>query len=343
MVFLGLAMPVAAHLWPVAMLWVMPLLWLAVIGLDAACGTADGVAAAATTAAVSGVDVPRLYIPLQLATIVWGAHAAGAARPVVLLSLILSSGLASGIFGMLCAHEMIHRRHRGDRALGLAMLVAVSYPHFAIAHIRGHHRRGGSLADPATARRGESAYRFICRSVVGQIAESWSFERRRTTHRLPLYAAIVCALYLSLALSLGRGAVWFEAGQSAVAIVILELFNYVAHYGLLRGRRGDGRLEQFGPHHAWNAPQRLNNHLLLDGGHHSAHHLAPSRPHHRLGPWRGAPRLPLGYAGCILLALMPPLWRRVIEPRFAAAAGGSGSCAGGLAQSGRTAYVAADK
>src|SRR6202012_502844 len=120
-------------------------------------------------------------IPLQIAVTISGAVIAARADSgfVAIVGLALAVGTVAGIFGMLAAHEMIHSRHSLERALGLAMLASTSYMHFRLSHIRTHHRLAGTLADPATARRGESAYRFVIRSVIGQFRAAYDGERGR--------------------------------------------------------------------------------------------------------------------------------------------------------------------
>jgi alkane 1-monooxygenase len=302
----------------------LPLLIAAFVGFDALLGiAADG---GEPAAALLHRLLPRLYIPCQLATTLWGVvTAAHLATPSHLLGLALAVGAAAGIFGMLAAHEMIHARHPAERALGLAMLASVGYMHFRISHLHGHHRHAATRADPATARAGESVYRFLGRSVAGQWHGAWRFERRRIAGRHPLanrlvwYLAIEAALILAAALALGERALIFLAVQAVIAIAILEIFNYIAHYGLRRGLLpGRGR-EPLGPQHSWNAGQRFNNWALFNGGHHSDHHRAPGRAYFRLRATPEAPQLPFGYGGTILLALVPPLWRRIMAPRLAAA------------------------
>jgi alkane 1-monooxygenase len=102
----------------------------------------------------------------------------------------------------------------------------------------------------------------------------------------------------------------FFALQSAVAIMALELFNYVAHYGLVRGAG-----EPFTDRHSWNASHAVGNALLFNMGRHSDHHRRAAAPYQTLQPVADAPELPAGYAGSMLLALIPPLWRRVMDRR----------------------------
>ena len=189
--------------------------------------------------------LPWLYIPLQIAVTLFGAIGAARANTGIatLLSLALAIGTVAGIFGMLAAHEMIYSPRPLERALGLAMLASTTYMHFRLSHIRTHHRLAGTMADPATARHGESAYRFVLRSVIGQFRAAYDGERGRsfTANRVYRYAAISAALYLAIAIALGLKAVIFFALQSIVAIFILEIFNYVVHYGLQRRILPNGR------------------------------------------------------------------------------------------------------
>jgi alkane 1-monooxygenase len=270
--------------------------------------------------------LPWLYIPLQIATTGWAAVAIS--RPGVTLlesvGLTLSVGLTAGIFGMLAAHEMVHSSRPAERALGLTMLASVCYMQFRIAHIYGHHIHAATREDSATARRGESAYRFVLRSVRGQLREAWNFEaarlRRRglnafgPSNRILQYFVVEGILVLGVA-CLGMRALIFFAAQSILAIVLLELFNYIAHYGLVRRALPSGGWERLGPRHSWNSSRRMNNWSLFNMGRHSDHHRFTARHYQCLEPMPDAPELPTGYAGAILLALAPPLWLRIMDPK----------------------------
>jgi alkane 1-monooxygenase len=330
-------MPLSAVV-PLLLLSVVPLAyaagtaasWLSVLVLFAGFAALESVLgadddAAPSTDAMLAHRVPVwAYIVAQLGVILWGIATAGhIAIAGRLLGLAVSTGAAAGVFGMLAAHEMIHSRRRGERALGLIMLAAVSYPHFRISHLHGHHRRAATRDDPATARQGESAYRFVLRSVAGQLVEAWRHEQRRSRHKAWRLAgnrvlrslALALALYLAVALVAGWRGVAFELVQSMTAIVILELFNYVAHYGLVRRRRADGRLEPLGAAHSWNVARRIDNALLFNGGRHTHHHRKPALEWQHLRLAAETPLLPFGLAGSILVALIPPLWRRIMDPR----------------------------
>jgi len=269
---------------------------------------------------------PRIYIPLQLAANAFAALLV--ARPatswIEVAGLVLSAGATTGVFGFLAAHAMIHSPNPRERAGGLALLASVFYMHFRIAHIYGHHRRAATDEDPATARLGEALYAFIVRTTVGQLAEAWAFEaqRRRRTDRPVLGAGNrmirylgIEALFVAAVALMSLRALVFLLIVSAIAIVLLESFNYVAHYGLTRRILPDGRHERLGPHHSWNSARRMNNAALFNMGRHSHHHRAMTCSYEALQPVSGEALLPAGYAAALLTAAIPPLWRRIMDPR----------------------------
>jgi alkane 1-monooxygenase len=259
-----------------------------------------------------------LYIPLQIAATAWASFQAAHADAHAVLALAMSIGACSGAFGILAAHETIHSGARWPQLLGSLMLASISYPASRVAHLHAHHRLAATAGDPSTARLGESFFAFLPRTIAAQAAFAWRFERQRLPdcrsailrNRLLQDAAITAALYAILIASFGIPAAVFMILQSAVAILVLELFNYVAHYGLSR-RSGEPLTDR----HSWNS-SGLENLLLFNMGRHSSHHRSASAAYDRLRPVRGAPELPGGYAGAILLALVPPLWRSIMHPRL---------------------------
>jgi alkane 1-monooxygenase len=258
--------------------------------------------------------LPPVYVVAQLAVTFWVTlRVASSSSLLEAAGLALSVGVTSGVFGFVAAHELIHSRDRRERALGLTFLASVFYMHFRIAHLYGHHRRAATLGDPASARLGEGLYAFLLRSIVGQIREAWSFEKRRRRNRMIAYLIIEGALLLTLALISWRAPL-FVAAVAIIAVTLLEAFNYVAHYGLSR-REG----ERLGPNHSWNSERRMNNASLFNMGRHSDHHRRPSGSYDGLEPVRHSAALPSGYAAALLTALVPPLWRRIMDPRARAA------------------------
>jgi len=262
-----------------------------------------------------------IYVPLQFISIVWAINEISQTSAVGVASLLLSVGITTGVFGMLAAHELVHSRSRGERMLGAVMLSGMAYRHFRIAHVHIHHRYAATVRDSATARLGEGFYAFLIRTVSGQFVESWQFERARLNTGRVLSNRAVMDVTVTIAVCAAIFAVWhwqglaFFLAQSFVAITVLELFNYIAHYGLTRSVDFSGKLEPLADHHSWNSSNVLVNLLIFNMGRHSYHHRKPSASYQGLQFVRTAPELPAGYAGSILLALVPPLWRRVMDKR----------------------------
>jgi alkane 1-monooxygenase len=297
---------------------------LCLTSLDAALGADQ--APAQTEGEAAGRWLPRIYVLLQLAVTAWAAT--WVARPATSLleaaGLAVSTGLTTGVFGFVAAHELIHSPDRRERGLGLTLLGTVFYMHFRIAHVYGHHHRAATPQDPASARLGEGLYAFLARSVVGQFREAWDFEAQRQlrTGRAPIgsgnrmigFLAVEALFLLGIALASGR-ALAFLVTVAVLAVALLESFNYVAHYGLSRRTGLDGRTERLRPQHSWNSGRRMNNAALFNMGRHSGHHRRTSRPYEQLEALSDEPKLPSGYAAALLTALVPPLWRRVMDPR----------------------------
>ena len=266
-----------------------------------------------------------------------------ASRPEVpwlhFASLEAAVGVLSGVFGMLAAHELIHRRNQLEKELGVLMLSFMTYRHFRVAHIYGHHRWVATDRDPGTAMLGESFYAFFASTLPGQIVQAWQFEsQRRTRKRLPPLANRVLVDLISYVLLYGfvlavfgwRGALFLFL-QSFLAVLVLELFNYIAHYGLMRKRKADGRFEPLTARHSWNTSNAFANRLIFNMGRHSDHHRRATAPYQALRCLEHAPELPAGYAGSIVLALLPPLWRRIMDPEVRRISGEAGASQGAAA------------
>ena len=308
----------------------LSLLFLAVIAIiDALIGSRPGAARPHPWPAMRHAWFSAFlytYALLQIALIVWTLTVV-AAKPSIDAALWfgVSIGFISGGFGITIAHELGHRPGRFDRFVSQVLLVTVCYGHFYVEHNRGHHARVGTPNDPASARLGESFYAFYLRTVIGSFAHAWHLEAMRLkakgesawspANRNVVYVAAqlaLCAIAFGLA---GPEGALFFLFQSVVAFTLLELVNYVEHYGLTRQRNADGRYEAVQPHHSWNSDTWFGNAILINLQRHSDHHADSSRPYEALRSIDSAPQLPTGYAGMILLALLPPLWFRVMDWR----------------------------
>jgi alkane 1-monooxygenase len=269
--------------------------------------------------------IPRLQLPLQ-ALLLWQAAllAPTLAGPQLVL-FALAVGVVTGGMGITIAHELGHRAAPLDRAIAKALLVSVGYGAFFVEHVRGHHVRVATPDDPATAPRGMTVYRFIVRSVLGSVAHAWQLEAMRLARagHPPWHPAnwVLTSSALSAALIAGFGgaaAALLFIVQAAVAVALLEIINYIEHYGLQR-RRIDGRYEAVRPEHSWNADFVVSNWVLFNLQLHSDHHAHMQRPYEALRTMPRAPQLPAGYPAMVLLALAPPLWFAVMHPRLPAA------------------------
>ena len=269
-------------------------------------------------------------VPVQLALIVWGAMviASGQLSASQALGLTLSIGLSTGGQGIMIAHELGHKKSLFDRALAWLLLVSVSYGHFYIEHNRGHHVRVATPVDPASSRVGESLYAFLPRTVVGSLQSAWRLEQPRFKRRDESHWSIrndvlnawlmSVVLWAVLLIVFGLAILPYLLLQAAVGIVLLEIVNYLEHYGMLRQKEHTGRYERVRPSHSWNSNNIATNVLLYHLQRHSDHHANPTRRYQALRDMEEAPVLPTGYAGMILLALFPPLWYRTMDPRVLA-------------------------
>lgn len=240
------------------------------------------------------------------------------------LGLAITTGTAMGI-AINTAHELGHKTNRFERGLAKLALAPVFYGHFFVEHNRGHHVRVSTPEDPASSRFGESFYRFLPRVVFGSLRSAWELEASRLhkegkpvwhwqNHNLQAWGLSVL-LWGVLLGYWGWGILPFLLIQSVFGFQLLEVVNYVEHYGLLRQKRENGRHEPCRPEHSWNSNRRVTNIFLYQLQRHSDHHAYPTRSYQSLRHFDEAPQLPGGYASMIVLAWLPPLWFRVMNPR----------------------------
>ncbi|MFZ0377935.1 MAG: alkane 1-monooxygenase [Solirubrobacteraceae bacterium] len=273
------------------------------------------------------------FLPLQYAGLVFACAMWGSGDLSVLdkIGLALTEAMVSGI-AINTAHELGHKRDRVERWLSKIALAQSGNGHFFVEHNRGHHVRVATPEDPASARMGESFWAFLPRTVTGSLTSAWALEKEWLTrhgrstwsiHNNVLNAwAMTVVLFGGLTVAFGPRVVPFLLIQMVVGFPLLEVVNYLEHYGLLRQKRPDGRYELTRPEHSWNSNNVASNVLLYHLQRHSDHHANPTRRFQALRHFDGAPQLPTGYAGMILLALVPPLWRRVMDDRLLAHYGG---------------------
>jgi len=234
-------------------------------------------------------------------------------------------GVVGGI-AINTAHELGHKRASSEKWLSRVALAQTGYGHFFIEHNRGHHVRVATPEDPASSRLGESFWAFLPRTVKGSVSSAWEIECARLDRLgkshwslqndiLGAWAMTV-GLFALLAIVFGPVVLPYLLVQAVIGFSLLEVVNYLEHYGLLRQKREDGRYERCRPEHSWNSNNVASNVLLYHLQRHSDHHANPPRRYQALRHMDEAPQLHTGYAGMIVLAWFPPLWRRVMDQRL---------------------------
>lgn len=247
--------------------------------------------------------------------------AAGAGHRV---SAWILTGLMIGMVGTIPAHELTHRTWDPVSMLVGRWLLAFSFDTtFAIEHVYGHHRYVSTSLDPATAPRGRSVYHHVLASTWRGNASAWRIEverlrrRRRSAwsrHNAVLRGALMSLALLAGAFALGgwRAAAFFTA-SALWGKALLEIVNYMEHYGMVRAPA-----EPVKPRHSWNTNRRLSSWTLFNLTRHSHHHAQGEVPYQALRPLPGAPQMLNGYLTTIVVALVPPLWHRLMSPRLLA-------------------------
>ncbi|MFI5432086.1 alkane 1-monooxygenase [Rhodococcus baikonurensis] len=269
------------------------------------------------------------YLPLQYAAFFLSCYIWARWDLSVLsnIGLAVTIGVTAGI-GINTAHELGHKKESVERWLSKIVLAQSAYGHFYLEHNRGHHVRVSTPEDPATSRFGETLYGFWPRSVAGGLKSAWHlektrFERLGTTHwsikNDVLNAWLMSVVLFGVALAVfGIGIAPYLVIQALIGFSLLEAINYLEHYGLLRQKTASGRYERCTPAHSWNSDRICTNVFLYHLQRHSDHHANPTRRYQALRSMEEAPQLPSGYASMIMLATVPPLWRKVMDHRVLA-------------------------
>jgi alkane 1-monooxygenase len=289
-------------------------------------------------AVVMQLDQDRYYrrltyatVPLHFVTLVGASWYASTQGLTVwgLIGLAIVAGMTSGL-AINTGHELGHKNSRIEKLLAKLVLAVPAYGHFTIDHNLGHHRNVSTPGDPASARMGESIYKFAIREIPGALKEAWTIERDRLQRRersfwhpnnqiLQSYY-LTALLNIALIVWLGWVMVPFLLLHHASAYWQLTSANYIEHYGLLREQDENGKYERCEPRHSWNSNHVFSNLVLFHLERHSDHHANPLRRYQALRHFDDAPQLPNGYFGVYLLAYVPVLWFRVMDKRLLALA-----------------------
>jgi len=267
--------------------------------------------------------LPRIYGLVWIGVLLWAASYAARADVSIatLFGLTLSVGIGSAV-AICTAHELMHRRSKADVLLARLMSGVCLYGHMVVEHFH-HHATVGELAAGATAPRGISVYRFAATAFRRGLRNAWTVEiaRQRRCGLGWWQNQVLHSYALALGLSLAFFAAWGSKGlavfigQAAFAVFVFEAITYLHHYGLARAHD-----EEPGPQHAWAHHCWITNCLTFNNTFHSDHHLRPQVPYYELHAMHGAPRLPASYFTMFCVALVPPLWRHLMDRRLDALA-----------------------
>jgi alkane 1-monooxygenase len=274
-----------------------------------------------------------LWFPVQF-TLVFGTlyylTRVGAYSTLETLGIMFGIGVTTGTVGIVYAHELFHKSSRFERALGDLLMALVLYGHFRTEHMLVHHPYVGTPRDTVTARYNEGFHRAFGRILRTGFGSAWRAEKAMLARRKrgpwhlanPIWKYLVLqTAFLALAFAIGG---WVGVGlfafQALVAIWQLELTNYVEHYGLTRKHLGQGKYEPVRAHHSWDSAHQVSGLLLINLQRHADHHLHPMRRYPLLQVYgaQEVPMLPTGYPPMTALAMIPPLWRRVFNPKVRA-------------------------
>ncbi len=244
-----------------------------------------------------------------------------------IIGKIFSMGVLCGTFGINVGHELGHRKSKWEQNLAKISLLSSLYMHFFIEHNKGHHKSVATPNDPSSARYGEMVYLFYCRTIINTNISAWHIAndetRKKGKKAFSIYNEMVqfnliqISLLISFLLIFGWLITLYFLGAAFFGILMLETVNYIEHYGLQRKETTSGNYERTMPHHSWNSNHIFGRILLFELSRHSDHHYLASRKYQILRHHEGAPQLPTGYPGSMLLSLVPPLWFYVMNKRIA--------------------------
>lgn len=239
---------------------------------------------------------------------------------------IFSMGISCAVIGINVAHELGHRKLKFEQNMSKALLLTSLYMHFFIEHNRGHHKNVSTDEDPASSRYGEILYTFLIRSVVMSYISAWKLEAHKLKkngkpffsfhNEMIIYQLLQLALVLTIFFIFGLKTMLYFIAAAVIGFLLLEVVNYIEHYGLRRKKVNDKLYEKVLPVHSWNSNHTFGRIMLFELSRHSDHHYKASRKYQILRHFEEAPQMPTGYPGMMLLSLVPPLWFYVMHKQI---------------------------
>ena len=266
-----------------------------------------------------------LSLPLLIISLVLFAWSIGnpEIQRITTLSDYIGGALSVGFlvagYGTNVGHELTHRiQNKWALSVGRWLLSMSWNADFSIEHVYGHHANVGRRIDPATARKGENVYAFFIRSTIYSHISAWNIEKKHlgkkglsviSVHNKMFRGYLMSIFWMILFAAFGGllGVALFLV-QALFAKFMLEIVNYIEHYGLVRDKK-----QRVQPYHSWNTNNRMSGIVLFSLNRHSAHHAHGSKPFWELDLCEDAPQLPYGYLVSMLISLCPPLWYKIVD------------------------------
>lgn len=238
----------------------------------------------------------------------------------------ISMGIVIGTCGINVAHELGHRKSKIEKILAQTLLIPAFYIHFFIEHNRGHHKYVATKQDPASAEKGEILYAFWWKSVIGGYRNAWKLENKRLarnqtkniflSNKMILFSLVQLCYLILLILLLSTKTVVATIVAGIIGVLLLETINYLEHYGLRRQLLDRNKYERVQPKHSWNANYHFGRIVLYELTRHSDHHYQASKKYQILEHHESSPQLPFGYPMMMLIAFLPPLWFKIVDPKI---------------------------
>ena len=266
-----------------------------------------------------------LYPLYQTIALIWGIHLISLETSTTYQTFgAISLGLITGGFGITLGHELIHRPKKWEIGLGVLLLSQVSYSIFRIEHVFGHHRNVGTPKDCVSARLGENIYSFIPKAILKSFFSAWEIEQSRvkikqlSIFKNRLFHYLVFQIFwMALFYAIGgHVGLFIFLAQSIIAVILLELVDYIEHYGLQRKEISPGVYEPVTEKHSWDTNFFVTNTSLFNLGKHAHHHRQAGLPYQKLQSSEKANQYQFGYSTAILITLIPPLWIKLINPKI---------------------------
>ena len=226
----------------------------------------------------------------------------------------ISTGITTGISGIIVAHELGHKKRYSIRwYIGRLLLYFSLYSHFTTEHHYIHHRYVGTIKDPASAPRGRGFWHHFFQTVPNQFKSAWHIHVKQAASIISntmLRDLLVQGILMIIILYIfGLSGLLAFVLQAVFSVYLLEYINYIRHYGLQR-EVGEKETEM----HSWQSSMRLSRWTLLELSLHPAHHMKATVPFWQLQPYKHVHELPGGYYAMFWPAMIPFIWRKIIDP-----------------------------